>query len=704
VATITHVKTNNITDPTQAELDAQIALGNYPPGTLLADISLPSDWNADHDIVLGGDENFVTDAEKTVLGNTSGTNTGDQDLSPYLLIATASTTYVPVTRTVNGAALSSNITLDAGDIGVTPSGNLTATDTQAALVEHQGDIDTINTTLAQLDSAVILKGSWDASAGTFPGAGAAQAGWSYIVSVAGTVDSVAFAINDRIIAITDNASTGTFAANWFKADYTDQVLSVHGRTGAVTGQSGDYTTAIVADSSNKRYVTDAQLVVVGNTSGTNTGDQTSIVGISGTKAEFNTACSDGNFLFVGDVTGLTDGDKGDITVSSSGAAWTIDNGAVTLAKQADVATSTVFYRKTTGTGAPEVNTLATLKTDLGLTGTNSGDQTSIVGITGTKSQFDTAVTDGNFLYVGDVVGVTDGDKGDISVSSSGAAWTIDNDVVTYAKMQNVSATDKLLGRSSSGAGDVEEIACTAAGRAILDDADAAAQRTTLGLVIGTNVQAYDADLTTWAGITPGSNVGTFLAAPSSANLLAAVTDETGTGALVFGTTPSFASTIGVGAATAAASGAGITFPATQSVSSDANTLDDYEEGTWTPAITSSGGGAGTYSAQVGTYTKIGNRVLYNANITLTNLNTLAAGTISITTLPFTSEATSNNNSPQTVIANNLAATATTSLMATINASGTSIIPLRFTAGAFAVLTIADLTNTSVIRFSGQYQV
>jgi hypothetical protein len=53
--------------------------------------------------------------------------------------------------------------------------------------------------------------------------------------------------------------------------------------------------------------------------------------------------------------------------------------------------------------------------------------------------------------------------------------------VTYSKIQNVSATDKLLGRSSAGAGVVEEITCTAAGRAIIDDADAAAQRTTLGL-------------------------------------------------------------------------------------------------------------------------------------------------------------------------------------------------------------------------------
>lgn len=53
--------------------------------------------------------------------------------------------------------------------------------------------------------------------------------------------------------------------------------------------------------------------------------------------------------------------------------------------------------------------------------------------------------------------VPDADYGDVTVSSSGTVWTIDNDVVTYAKMQNVSATDRILGRITVGAGDVEEL-------------------------------------------------------------------------------------------------------------------------------------------------------------------------------------------------------------------------------------------------------
>jgi hypothetical protein len=103
------------------------------------------------------------------------------------------------------------------------------------------------------------------------------------------------------------------------------------------------------------------------------------------------------------------------------------------------------------------------------------------------------------------------------------------------------------------------------------------------------------------------------------------------------TLPVVGTTIGVGGATPSASGAGITFPATQSASTDANTLDDYEEGTWTPTIAgSSTTGTGTYSVQSGTYTKVGNTVRVTANLTWTGHT--GVGQITVKGYPFTSAA------------------------------------------------------------------
>ena len=96
------------------------------------------------------------------------------------------------------------------------------------------------------------------------------------------------------------------------------------------------------------------------------------------------------------------------------------------------------------------------------------------------------------------------------------------------------------------------------------------------------------------------------------------------------TGPIVLTTIGVGGTTPAATGSGVSFPATQSNSSDVNTLDDYEEGTWTPSI----GGTATYGAQTGYYTKIGNMVYFTARLVVTLKGT--GNNYTVTGFPFAS--------------------------------------------------------------------
>jgi hypothetical protein len=90
----------------------------------------------------------------------------------------------------------------------------------------------------------------------------------------------------------------------------------------------------------------------------------------------------------------------------------------------------------------------------------------------------------------------------------------------------------------------------------------------------------------------------------------------------------FPTTIGVGGATPSTSGSGISFPASASASSDANTLDDYEEGTWTPSV----GGTATYTTRTGFYTKIGRVVVASCDFTISSIGT--GGTNAFSGLPF----------------------------------------------------------------------
>ena len=84
---------------------------------------------------------------------------------------------------------------------------------------------------------------------------------------------------------------------------------------------------------------------------------------------------------------------------------------------------------------------------------------------------------------------------------------------------------------------------------------------------------------------------------------------------------------------------GIAFPATQVSSANANTLDDYEEGSWTPSV----GGTATYTFQTGTYTKIGDVVFIRAIIQINSIGT--GSTTTISGLPFTSGGVSYTMNP-----------------------------------------------------------
>jgi hypothetical protein len=123
---------------------------------------------------------------------------------------------------------------------------------------------------------------------------------------------------------------------------------------------------------------------------------------------------------------------------------------------------------------------------------------------------------------------------------SGAVTTakLGSAAVTYDKLQNVSATDRLLGRSTAGAGSVEEITCTSAGRALLDDADAATQRATLGLGTIATGNGTWTDGGSFSGTSSGTNTGD--------QTITLTGDVTGTG------TGSFATTIAASAVTEAA--------------------------------------------------------------------------------------------------------------------------------------------------------
>lgn len=154
---------------------------------------------------------------------------------------------------------------------------------------------------------------------------------------------------------------------------------------------------------------------------------------------------------------------------------------------------------------------------------------------------------------------------------------------------------------------------------------------------------------------------------------------------------------------------GLSFPATAVLSSNETTLDEYREGTWTPALSASGA-TFNYAAdgQLGYYTKVGNLVFFSLIITLAGTgNTLTGNQVTITGLPFTSATQTGRRNAGAAV---LTATNTALYGAswTIGSASTTIV-LYKVAGAvtsLASLLANDLHDTSgtVIYITGHYYV
>ena len=133
-----------------------------------------------------------------------------------------------------------------------------------------------------------------------------------------------------------------------------------------------------------------------------------------------------------------------------------------------------------------------------------------------------------------------------------------------------------------------------------------------------------------------------------------------------------------------------------------NTLDDYEEGTWTPNLAFGGGSTGmTYTSQVGSYTKTGRLVFARLFITLSNKGS-STGIAQITNLPFASAnsgfgstATSGNWGAMSGIVGNIAGLIlNNSTTMSLNMSG---------AAAAAAMGETNFTNTSTFSIAGFYE-
>ena len=144
----------------------------------------------------------------------------------------------------------------------------------------------------------------------------------------------------------------------------------------------------------------------------------------------------------------------------------------------------------------------------------------------------------------------------------------------------------------------------------------------------------------------------------------------------------------------------IKFPAAQNASADANTLDDYEEGTWTPTIKFGSGNTGvTYSGQYGTYTKVGRVVTFTCYLLLATKGS-STGALNINGLPFTS--IGGNMFYNYAVRPQACASLSGGCVAYLGTSDNILYVNQTVTGSTIDVTDTNLTNGSSFIISGSY--
>jgi len=191
------------------------------------------------------------------IGDVTGTGTTGSNTTLTLATVNAnvygSNTFLKFA--VNGKGLVTSATaVGSADIisalGYTPE-NVANKSTSTSLGTSNTLYPTQNAVKTYVDSAVaggiILQGDWNASTNTPDITGTTTTGWAWRVTTAGSTN-LGGIIDWQVSDLAVKSATG-----WIKIDNTDQVLSVFGRYGVITAQSGDYTTTLVTEGTNLYY-------------------------------------------------------------------------------------------------------------------------------------------------------------------------------------------------------------------------------------------------------------------------------------------------------------------------------------------------------------------------------------------------------------------------------------------------------------------